>query len=80
MKQADLKNLVWNIGNQYNIDTEVLALFVLVFFHSWFKNTEKDSIRKTLRNTTGKYSIEIEENIIELLPELEGKVFGKNHK
>ena len=76
MKQADLKNLVWNIGNQYNIDTEVLALFVLSFFHSWFKNTEKDSIRKTLSNTTG----EIDENIIEHLPELEGKVFGKNHK
>ena len=80
MKQADLKNLAWNIGNQYNIDAEVLALFVLSLFHSWFKNTEKDSIRKTLRNTTGKYSIEIDENIIEHLPELEGKVFGKNHK
>lgn len=63
LKQADLKNLAWNIGNQYNIDAEVLALFVLSLFHSWFKNTEKDSIRKTLRNTTGKYSIEIDENI-----------------
>lgn len=80
LKQADLKNLVWNIGYQYNIDTEVQALFVLNLFHSWFKNTERESIRKTLRNTTGKYSIEIDENIIEHLPMLEEKVFGKNRK
>lgn len=80
LKQADLKNFAWNIGNQYNIDAEVLAMFVLSLFHSWFKNTEKDSIRKTLRNTTGKYSIEIDANIIEHLPKLEEKVLGKNHK
>lgn len=80
LKQADLKNLVWNIGYQYNIDTEVQALFVLNLFHSWFKNTERESIRKTLRNTTGKYSIEIDENIIEHLPMLEEKVFGRNRK
>lgn len=80
LKQADLKNFAWNIGNQYNIDAEVLAMFVLSLFHSWFKNTEKDSIRKTLRNTTGTYSIEIDANIIEHLPKLEEKVLGKNHK
>lgn len=80
LKQADLKNLVWNIGYQYNIDSEVQALFVLNLFHSWFKNTEKETIRKTLRNTTGKYSIEIDENIIEHLPKLEEKVLGKNRK
>lgn len=80
LKQADLKNFAWNIGNQYNIDSEVLALFVLNLFHSWFKNTERESIRKTLRNTTGAYSIKIDENIIEHLPELEEKVLGKNHK
>ena len=80
LKQADLKNFAWNIGNQYNIDSEVLALFVLNLFHSWFKNTEKETIRKTLRNTTGAYSIKIDENIIEHLPELEEKVLGKNHK
>lgn len=78
LKQADLKNFAWNIGYQYNIDSEVLAMFVLNLFHSWFKNTERESIRKTLRNTTGKYSIEIDENIIEHLPKLEEKVFGKN--
>lgn len=60
--------------------TEMLALFVLNLFHSWFKNTERDSIRKTLRNTTGKYSIEIDENIIEHLPQLEEKMLGKNRK
>lgn len=80
LKQADLKNFAWNIGNQYNIDSEVLALFVLNLFHSWFKNTERESIRKTLRNTTGAYSIKIDENIIEHLPELEEKVLGKNCK
>ena len=80
LKQADLKNFAWNIGNQYNIDAEVLAMFVLNLFHSWFKNTERESIRKTLRNTTGKYSIEIDENIIDHLPRLEEKMFGKNHK
>jgi hypothetical protein len=80
LKQADLKNLVWNIGYQYNIDSEVQALFVLNLCHSWFKNTEKETIRKTLRNTTGNYSIEIDENIIEHLPKLEEKVLGKNRK
>lgn len=80
LKQADLKNFVWNIGNQYNIDFEVQALFVLNLFHAWFKNTEKDTIRKTLRNTNGRYSIEIDENIIEHLPQLEEKMLGKNRK
>lgn len=80
LKQADLKNLVWNIGYQYNIDSEVQALFVLNLFHSWFKNTEKETIRKTLRNTNGNYSIKIDEDKIDHLPELEEKMFGKNHK
>lgn len=80
LKQADLKNFAWNIGYQYNIDAEVLAMFVLNLFRSWFKNTERESIRKTLRNTTGKYSIYIDENIIEHLPKLEEKVLGKNRK
>lgn len=80
LKQADLKNFAWNIGYQYNIDSEVQALFVLNLFHSWFKNTEKETIRKTLRNTNGNYSIEIDENIIEHLPKLEETLLGKNRK
>ena len=80
LKQADLKNLAWNIGYQYNIDTEILAIFVLTLFHSWFKNTERESIRKTLRNTSGKFSIEIDENIIEHLPMQEAKLLGKKRK
>lgn len=80
LKQADLKNFAWNIGYQYNIDSEVLAMFVLSLFHSWFKNTEKETIRKTLRNTNGAYSIKIDENIIDHLPQLEEKVLGKNHQ
>lgn len=39
LKQADLKNFVWNIGYQYNIDFEVLAMFILNLFYFWFKNT-----------------------------------------
>ena len=80
LKQTDLKNFAWNIGHQYNIDSEVLAMFVVNLFHSWFKNTEKGTIQKTLHNTTGTYSIKIDENIIEHLPELEEKVLGKKHK
>ena len=75
-----MKNFAWIIGNQYNIDAEVMAMFVLNLFHSWFKNTEGESICRTLRNIIGKYSIEIDENTIEHLPKLEEKVFGENHK
>lgn len=80
LKQTDLKNFAWNIGHQYNIDNEVLAMFVVNLFHSWFKNTEKGTIQKTLHNTTGTYSIKIDENIIEHLPQLEEKMLGKNRK
>lgn len=80
LKQTDLKNFAWNIGHQYNIDSEVLAVFVVNLFHSWFKNTEKGTIQKTLHNTIGTYSIKIDENILEHLPELEEKVLGKKHK
>ena len=62
------------------IDSEVLAMFVVNLFHSWFKNTEKGTIQKTLHNTTGTYSIKIDENVLEHLPELEEKVLGKKHK
>ncbi|WP_238988068.1 hypothetical protein [Prevotella koreensis] len=80
LKQTDLKNFAWNIGHQYNIDSEVLTMFVVNLFHSWFKNTEKGTIQKTLHNTTGTYSIKIDESIIEHLTELEEKVLGKNRK
>lgn len=46
LKQTDLKNFAWNIGHQYSIDNEVLAMFVVNLFHSWFKNTEKGTIPK----------------------------------
>ena len=35
---------------------------------------------KELRNTNGAYSIKIDENIIDHLPQLEEKVLGKNHQ
>ena len=78
LKQADLKNFCWNIAYQYGIDPKTTALFALNLFYAWFSNTEPSSIQKTLRNTTGNYTIEIDENIIEHLPKLEAKVLGKN--
>ena len=56
------------------------ALFVLNLFYAWFSNTEPSSIQKTLRNTAGTYTIEIDANIIDHLPQLEEKVLGKNHQ
>ena len=80
LKQADLKNFCWNIANQYGIDPKTTALFALNPFYAWFSNTEPSSIQKTLRNTAGTYTIEIDANIIDHLPQLEEKVLGKNHK
>lgn len=80
LKQADLKNFCWNIAYQYGIDPKTTALFALNLFYAWFSNTEPSSIQKTLRNTTGRYTIEIDENIIEHLPKLEEKVFDKTHQ
>lgn len=80
LKQADLKNFCWNIANQYGIDPKTTALFALNLFYAWFSNTEPSSIQKTLRNTAGTYTIEIDANIIDHLPQLEEKVLGKNHK
>ena len=80
LKQADLKNFCWNIANQYGINPKTTALFALNLFYAWFSNTEPSSIQKTLRNTAGTYTIEIDANIIEHLPELEEKVLGKNHQ
>jgi hypothetical protein len=79
LKQADLKNFCWNIANQYGIDPKTTALFALNLFYAWFSNTEPSSIQKTLRNTAGTYTIEIDANIIDHLPQLEEKVLGKNH-
>ena len=56
------------------------ALFALNLFYAWFSNAEPSSIQKTLRNTAGTYTIEIDANIIDHLPQLEEKVLGKNHK
>ena len=56
------------------------ALFALNLFYVWFSNTEPSSIQKTLRNTAGSYTIEIDANIIDHLPQLEEKVLGKNRK
>ena len=60
LKQADLKNFCWNIANQYEIDPKTTALFALNLFYAWFSNTEPSSIQKTLRNTAGTYTIEID--------------------
>ena len=80
LKQADLKNFCWNITYQYGINPKTTALFALNLFYAWFSNTEPSSIQKTLRNTTGRHTIEIDENIIEHLPKLKEKVFDKTHQ
>ena len=80
LKQADLKNFCWNVANQYGIDPKTTALFALNLFYAWFSNTEPSSIQKTLRNTAGTYTIEIDANIIDHLPVLEEKVLGMKHK
>ena len=80
LKQADLKNFCWNIANQYGIDPKTTALFALNLFYAWFSNTEPSSIQKTLRNTAGTYTIGIDANIIDHLPQLEERVLGKNHQ
>ena len=56
------------------------ALFALNLFYVWFSNTESSSIQQTLRNTAGTYTIEIDVNIIDHLPQLEEKELGKNRK
>lgn len=78
LKQAD--NFCWNVANQYGIDPKTTALFALKLFYAWFSNTEPSSIQKTLRNTAGTYTIEIDANIIDHLPQLEEKVLGKKHQ
>lgn len=62
--QASLKNFTWNIANQYSIDRDTAALFAKITFAEWFYNTELSSIKKTLRNPTGRHAIEIDENIL----------------
>lgn len=80
LKQADLKNFCWNIANQYGIDPKTTALFALILFYAWFSNTEPSSFQKTLRSIAGTYTIEIDANIIDHLPQLEEKVLGKNYQ
>lgn len=62
--QADLKNFAWNIGNQYRLPRELTARFVCATFSEWFKNSEHKSVEKTLRTTTSRCNIEIDENIL----------------
>lgn len=62
--QIALKNFAWNIAFQYGIEGELTAEFLLTTFREWFANSTLDTIRKNLRTTTGRHSIEIDEHII----------------
>ena len=44
------------------------------------ERNQRRGIQKTLRNTAGTYTIGIDANIIDHLPQLEERVLGKNHQ
>ena len=70
-----------NIAGNHNSNIRWLLRSVCAcLFYAWFSNTETSSIQKTLRNTAGTYSIKIDDNVLEHLPELDEKVLGKKHK
>lgn len=62
--QISLKNFAWNIAFQYGIEGVLTAEFVLVTFREWFTRSSLHTIRKTLRNPSGKHRIKIDKHII----------------
>lgn len=62
--QISLKNFAWNIAYQYNIPGDTTTDFVIKTFREWFINSTFDTVRKNLRTTTGRHSIEIDEHIV----------------
>lgn len=61
--QTSLKNFAWNIAYQYNISGYLTAKFAMTTFSEWFCNTSFETVRKNLRTTIGRHSIEIDEHI-----------------
>lgn len=62
--QASLKNFAWNIGFQYGISRMATATFVISVFEEWFYNTEKQSVYRTLKTTSGIHAIRASTEII----------------
>ena len=67
LTNLDLSNFGWNIANQYEIPNPMTAEFLSSIFSAWFKNTEVTTLAKNLRNTRGRYNIEINTNILNQL-------------
>lgn len=55
-----------DIGYQYGIDNNLTSEFLQYTFLEWFKDTEKATVSKTLRNKNA-HNIEIDENILDHL-------------
>lgn len=64
IKQADIKNFAWNIGNVYGYPLDLTAQFVCATFPAWFANTERTTVERTLRTTRGQVNIEIDPNLL----------------
>ncbi len=62
--QIALKNFAWNIAYPYNMSGDTTAAFVFNTFNEWFANTTIATIKKTLRTTTGRHKIEIDERLL----------------
>ena len=78
---AAYKTAQWIVGGNNDFVCVLLTIPIFVgYYDAWFSNTEPSSIQKTLRNTAGTYTIEIDANIIDHLPQLEEKVLGKYHQ
>ncbi|MCC8118952.1 MAG: hypothetical protein LIP09_09455 [Bacteroidales bacterium] len=67
IKQADIKNFAWNIGNIYGYPLDLTAQFVCATFPAWFANTERTTVERTLRTTRGQVNIEIDPNLLSRL-------------
>lgn len=67
LKQADIKNFVWNIGNAYGYPIPLMAKFVCATFRAWFKNTEQSSVERNMKTTKGTLNIEIDPNLLKHL-------------
>lgn len=67
LKQADIKNFVWNVGNAYQYPVMLMAQFVCSTFPAWFKNTEQSTVARTMKTTRGALNIEIDPDLLKHL-------------
>lgn len=67
LKQADIKNFVWNVGNAYQYPIMLMAQFVCSTFPAWFGNTEQSTVARTMKTTRGAVNIEIDPDLLKHL-------------